>query len=63
MKLKILTGVLALTTCMVGAKATAPEPAAIKAADGWLIFDPTKDGQAYRFEPSMIINPITFNKL
>ena len=28
----------------------------LKASDGWAIFDPTKDGQAYRYGPSMIIN-------
>lgn len=32
-------------------------PASIIAADGWVIFDPAKDGQAYRYGPSMMINP------
>ena len=32
-------------------------PATIKAAGGWVIFDPTKDGHAYRYGPSIIINP------
>jgi len=28
----------------------------ITASEGWVIFDPTKDGQAYRYGPSIIVN-------
>ena len=49
--------ILILAVGLVLARAAAPEPAVIRAAEGWVIFDPTKDGYAYRYGPSLIINP------
>jgi hypothetical protein len=40
-----------------GPAATNQPTVQIKASEGWVIFDPTKDGQAYRYGPSIIINP------
>ena len=57
MKYYIYSLALTLHTTCLTVGAVTPDPATIKATDGWVIFDPTKDGQAYRYGPSLIINP------
>jgi predicted GH43/DUF377 family glycosyl hydrolase len=47
--------VVSLLLCST-AHAADPDPR-ITARDGWVIFDPTKDGFAYRYGPSIIVNP------
>jgi hypothetical protein len=49
---------LILAVCFTAATAHAVDTApTVTARAGWVIFDPTKDGFAYRYGPSIIVNP------
>jgi len=48
--------VIALPIAIASSVAASAQGLFVRAAEGWVIFDPTKDGYAYRYGPSIIVN-------
>ena len=54
--MQVLGYSLAAASLIAMAATIDAEPLTVRASEGWVIFDPTKDGHAYRYGPSIIVN-------